>query len=172
MLHTIVTEFFNFKIYTTLLYGLVIFYTWLVHLLFKMSSIPASSTQRGRGQNKHYWTIQHDDALIEALSELSQNAMWWADCGFKNGYLLQLETMMEAKLPGCAIKASPHIESRVKWFKQKYCAITDMSSLSGFRLDNDKIILQCEKNVYDEYVKVGVIKFFSQWFLLGYYLVN
>ena len=73
---------------------------------------------------------------------------------------------MEAKLPGCAIKASPHIESRVKWFKQKYCAMTNMLSLSGFGLDADKMILQCEKNLSDEYVKV------SQWLLLGYYLVN
>ena len=52
---------------------------------------------------------------------------------------------MEAKLLGCAIKPSPHIESRVKWFKQKYCAMTDILSLSGFGLDNDKMILQCEK---------------------------
>ena len=80
-----------------------------------MSTIPTSNL-RGRGQNKHYWTMQQDDALVESLLELSQNAMWRADCGFKNGYLLQLEAMMEAKLPGCGIKSSPHIESRVKWF--------------------------------------------------------
>ncbi|GMN58453.1 hypothetical protein TIFTF001_027549 [Ficus carica] len=80
--------------------------------------------------------MQQDDALVDALLELSQNAMWRADCGFKNGYLLQLEAMMEAKLPDYGIKASPHIGSRVKWFKQKYCAMTNMLSLS---MDNDKM---------------------------------
>ena len=45
--------------------------------------------------------------------------------------------------------------------------MTDMLSLSGFGLDNDKMILQCEKNVYDEYVKVRVINFFHN----GCYLI-
>ena len=114
--------------------------------------------------------MQQDDALVEALLELSQNAIWRADCGFKNGYLLQLEAMMEAKLPGCGIKSSPHIESRAKWFKQKYSAMTDMLALSGFGWDNDKMVLQCEKNVYDEYVKVCVLNFFSWYLLLSYFL--
>ena len=52
-----------------------------------MSSIPTPTT-RGRGMNKYYWTTTQDNALIEALSKLSQNPMWWADCGLKNGYLL------------------------------------------------------------------------------------
>lgn len=64
--------------------------------------------------NKHYWTTSQDNALIKALSELSQNLMWRAYCDFKNGYLQQLENMLEVKLPGCGLKASPHIKSKVK----------------------------------------------------------
>ena len=97
-----------------------------------MSSLP-TPTPRGRGMNKHFWTTAEDNALVDSLLELSQNPMWRSDCGFKNGYLQQLENKFEAKLPGCGLKASPYIESRVKWLKQKYCVMSDMLSLNGFR---------------------------------------
>ncbi|TXG63780.1 hypothetical protein EZV62_010774 [Acer yangbiense] len=80
--------------------------------------------------------------------------MWKADCGFKNGYLAQLETMMEAKLPNCGLKASPHIESRVKTLKAKYCALHELLSQSGFGWNDEHMMLMCEKNVYDEWVKI------------------
>ena len=80
--------------------------------------------------------------------------MWRSDCGFKNGYLQQLENKLEVKLPGCGLKASPHIESRVKWLKQKYCIMSGMLSFNGFGWDNDKIMITTKKNVFYEYVKI------------------
>ncbi|KAK0590106.1 hypothetical protein LWI29_022765 [Acer saccharum] len=103
--------------------------------------------------NKHFWTIAEDAILVESLQELNQNTMWKAYCGFKNGYLAQLETMMEAKLPNCGLKASPHIESRVKTLKAKYCALHELLSQSGFGWNDEHMMLMCEKNVYDEWVK-------------------
>ncbi|KAL5550500.1 hypothetical protein UlMin_000676 [Ulmus minor] len=61
--------------------------------------------------------------------------------------------MMEANLPGCGIKASPHIQSCVKWLKQKYCVLKDMLSLSGFGWNNEQMMLYCDRSVFDEYVK-------------------
>ena len=103
-----------------------------------MSSIP-TLTIKGWGINKHYQITTQDNGLIKALAELSQNPMCQADCRFKNGYLQQLENMLEAKLSGCGLKASLYIESRVKWFQQKQCAISYMLSLSGFDWDADNM---------------------------------
>ena len=64
---------------------------------------------------------------------------------------------MEANLPSCGIKASPHIESRVKWLKQTYCALKDMLSLSGFGWNNEQMMLYCDRSVFDEYVKVTLL---------------
>ncbi|ESR57637.1 hypothetical protein CICLE_v10024558mg [Citrus x clementina] len=79
--------------------------------------------------------------------------MWRVDCGFKTGYLNQLESMLELKIPGCGLKASPHIESRVKYFKLKHNVVADMLALSGFGWDSEKSMIVCDKSVYDEYVK-------------------
>lgn len=81
---------------------------------------------------KHYWTIAEDDASVDLLYKLSRNPMCRVDCGFKIGYLNQLESMLELKISGCGLKASLHIKSRVKYFKLKYIAVADMLSLSGF----------------------------------------
>ena len=37
--------------------------------------------------------------------------------------------MLEVKMPGCGLKASPHIKSRVKILKNQYGAITKMLGL-------------------------------------------
>ncbi|CAN6689005.1 unnamed protein product [Malus baccata var. baccata] len=61
--------------------------------------------------------------------------------------------MMEAKLPRCGLKASPHIESRIKTLKAKYFALTELLALNGFEWNEEKMMLACEKNAYDEATK-------------------
>ncbi|XP_024022167.1 uncharacterized protein LOC21400367 [Morus notabilis] len=109
--------------------------------------------ERGRGKNKHFWTMDEDAALLESLHELYQSSKWRGDSGFKNGYAIQLETMMEGKLPGCGLKASPHIESRIKTLKSKYFALSEMLSHRGFGWNDKQMMLICDKRVYNEWVK-------------------
>ncbi|CAL9019553.1 unnamed protein product [Prunus brigantina] len=78
--------------------------------------------------------------------ELHQNTNWRADSSFKNGYLNKLETMLKVKLPNSGLKASPHIESRVKTLKGKYGALADALSQSGFGWNEEEMMLVCEKN--------------------------
>ncbi|KAM6587596.1 hypothetical protein CsatA_010201 [Cannabis sativa] len=124
--------------------------------MYRMSS-NSNVDQRGRGKNKHYWTLEQDNALIDCLLELSRNPTWRADCGFKNGYLQQIESMLEAKLPGSNLKASPHIESRIKTLKGNYSCLAELLLLSGFNWDEVHSTLVCEKSVFDEYVKLAEI---------------
>ncbi|CAN6708654.1 unnamed protein product [Malus baccata var. baccata] len=112
-----------------------------------------SSVKRGRGQHKHYWTTTEDTILVESLLELHGDPTWRADTGFKNGYLGKIEVMMEAKLPRCGLKASPHIESRIKTLKATYFALTELLALSGFEWNEEKMMLACEKSAYDEATK-------------------
>ncbi|KAF4388845.1 hypothetical protein F8388_012597 [Cannabis sativa] len=52
-----------------------------------------------------------------------------------------MESMLEAKLPSSNLKASPHIESRIKTLKGKYSCLAELLLLSGFNWDevNEKM---------------------------------
>ncbi|KAF4377150.1 hypothetical protein F8388_017554 [Cannabis sativa] len=114
----------------------------------KMSS-NSNVDQRGRGKNKHYWTLEQDNALIDCLLELSQNPTWRADCGFKNGYLQQIESMLEAKLPGSNLKASPHIESPIKTLKGKN------EKMQVVYMENYSLTTTSSQKYMDEIVLLG-----------------
>ncbi|KAL2942781.1 Structural maintenance of chromosomes flexible hinge domain-containing protein 1 [Bienertia sinuspersici] len=40
--------------------------------------------------------------------------------GFKNGYMNKLEELIKYMFPNCGLKATPHIESRIKHWSEKY----------------------------------------------------
>uniref|UniRef100_A0A803M7U8 Myb/SANT-like domain-containing protein n=1 Tax=Chenopodium quinoa TaxID=63459 RepID=A0A803M7U8_CHEQI len=110
-------------------------------------------SNRGRGKNKRFWTFEEDTVLIKYLHELSIDPKWKSESGFKSGYMNKLEEMIKYVLPNCGLKADPHIESRIKHWTEKYSAMAEMLSTSGFGWDSDKKMLQVEKTVFDEWAK-------------------
>ncbi|KAI9121874.1 hypothetical protein K1719_007264 [Acacia pycnantha] len=63
--------------------------------------------------------------------------------------------MMEEKLPGCGIKACPHITSRIKTLKKLWQTAYDMvygTNTSGFGWDPDTKCVTADKEVWDEYI--------------------
>ncbi|KAL3638032.1 hypothetical protein CASFOL_018480 [Castilleja foliolosa] len=102
------------------------------------------------GRNKRYWTPQEDTILLQSLLEISHNPKWKSENGFKNGYMNRLEETLVEKIPNCGLKAEPHIESRLKHWSEKYCAMAEMLGNSGFNWDSERKVLQVEKLVYDE----------------------
>ncbi|XP_019054140.1 PREDICTED: uncharacterized protein LOC104602427 [Nelumbo nucifera] len=102
------------------------------------------------------WSKEEEGKLIEGLMMLVHIRMWRSDNGtFKSGYLNQLERFMETNLPGCGLKANPHIESRVKHMKRQYAAICEMlsPSCSGFGWDDVKKCITCKDEVFNGWVK-------------------
>ncbi|CAL8159581.1 unnamed protein product [Prunus armeniaca] len=51
------------------------------------------------------------------------------------------------------LKASAHIESRVKTLKGKYGALADALSQSGFGWNEEEMMLVCEESVFDAWAK-------------------
>ncbi|KAL6346223.1 hypothetical protein AAG906_027978 [Vitis piasezkii] len=76
--------------------------------------------------NKQVWTPNEDEKLVECLVELCVSRKVKCDNGFKLKAFLQLEKMLEEKLPNSGLKASPHIELRVKNLEKQFNAIRDM----------------------------------------------
>ena len=112
---------------------------------------------------KHVWTPEEDNMLVECLVELRTNGKFLTDNGFRPGYLLTLENMMNQKATGCGLKGIPHIQSRIKTLKQSWQTVYDMvygSNTSGFGWDPDRKVVITEKEVWEEYLKVIFLKFY------------
>ncbi|KAI3812450.1 hypothetical protein L1987_17159 [Smallanthus sonchifolius] len=103
---------------------------------------------------KHKWTKIEDEALISALTELCQSG-WKRDNNiFRSGYTTVLEKELKSKLPGCNLKASPHIESRLKTLKKHCDAITDMKDAFGIEWRSTDCTLICyDDDVWEDWVK-------------------
>ncbi|XP_057529788.1 uncharacterized protein LOC130808327 [Amaranthus tricolor] len=109
--------------------------------------------QSGRGKNKRSWNKSEEECFINGLLEMSADPSWKADGSFKGGFKSKLEEKLNEKFPGCGLKAIPHIESKIKWFKDKYNVLTEMFRTSGFSWDNEKNMIVCERQSYEEFCK-------------------
>lgn len=107
----------------------------------------------------HLWSVEEDKVLVDCLVALRMEQKFMAENGFKPGYANALQTMIEEKLPGCGIKAHPHIISRIKTMKLLWQIVYDMvygTNTSGFGWDSENKCVTAEKDVWDEYVKVHI----------------
>ncbi|XP_057535251.1 uncharacterized protein LOC130813435 [Amaranthus tricolor] len=109
--------------------------------------------QSGRGKNKRSWNKSEEECLINGLLEMSADPSWKADGSFKGGYKNKLEEKLNEKFPECGLKVIPHIESKIKWFKDKYNVLTEMFLTYGFSWDNEKNMIVCERQSYEEFCK-------------------
>ena len=92
---------------------------------------------RGHGRNNRVCTPNEDERLVESLFELCVSRKLKCDNGFILGTFLQMEKLIEEKLPNSGLKASPHIELRVKTLKIQFNAIMDMLTFMVQRKKND-----------------------------------
>ncbi|XP_021715243.1 uncharacterized protein LOC110683204 [Chenopodium quinoa] len=113
----------------------------------------SSASGGGRGRNKRVWTAEEDRALISALSELVVDPHWRCENGFRSSYMVKLEEVISNALPRCGLKATPHIDSRLKTLIAKFRVISQMLNTSGFVWDDERKMVSVEGVVYDEYCK-------------------
>lgn len=105
---------------------------------------------------KRKWNKKEDEVLVGALLELC-NAGWKRGNNiFRSGYTSVLEEDLKSKLPGRNLKASPHIESRIKTLKKHCDAITEMrGGARGIEWNKEKLTVICEDDdVWENWVKV------------------
>lgn len=116
------------------------------------------TARSGRRKLKR-WTKAEEECLINGLLEMTLDPSWKADGSFKVGYKNKLEERMNENFPGYGWKASPHIESKIRLLKDKYNMLTEMLRTSGFSWDEEKNMIFCERQSYEELCKVLLFNF-------------
>jgi hypothetical protein len=121
--------------------------------------------------SKRQWASHEEAKLVESLLELKEMPLWRGEGGnFKIGYLRELERLLEAKLPGCGLKANPHIESRLKRLKKQYNAVAEMlgQACSGFGWNDKDKCVTCDANIWEGWVRVSTISLVSTKLLMNW----
>lgn len=112
-----------------------------------------SISDRGRGKNKQYWNDDEGEALVDVLQELACDPLWKVDGGFKNNYMVEVCKRMLQKIPHFDKDVIPHIDSRIKYLRNKYNPIYEMLMQSGCQWDDVENKINCEKQWYDDWCK-------------------
>ncbi|XP_058189326.1 uncharacterized protein LOC131306913 [Rhododendron vialii] len=106
-------------------------------------------------QSRRLWTPKEEEALLACmLDAISEKDGWKAHNGFKSGFYVEVEKGLQKLLPGTTLKAQPNIESKVKYWKEKYGHIADMIRLSGFAWNHETNSIEVDsEDVWKEYEK-------------------
>ncbi|KAI8560099.1 hypothetical protein RHMOL_Rhmol04G0229100 [Rhododendron molle] len=105
---------------------------------------------KGKRRN---WSSKEGDARIKCVVNELVGEKWRAENGFRGGFFNHVEKELEKFLPGTTLKANPHIDSKVKYWKVTWAKIVDIIALSGFGWDDVNKRIVVEKDVWENYEK-------------------
>ncbi|GAB2227348.1 hypothetical protein Droror1_Dr00009166 [Drosera rotundifolia] len=78
----------------------------------------AKEDTRGPEKNKHKWTDDEDDKLVEAMLDIvNSGTQFKTDNGFKPGFFSTIEKSLSISLASAGLKTKPHNECRIKTLK-------------------------------------------------------
>lgn len=121
-----------------------------------------SSCDRGKGKNIHYWNDEEGEALVDVLIELACNPFWkvdrgfksnTVDGGFKSNYMFEVRNRLVQRLPNFDKDVFPHIDSQIKYLRDKYNSISEMLMQSGCQWNDVEHTINCRMQWYDEWCK-------------------
>ncbi|KAI8550052.1 hypothetical protein RHMOL_Rhmol06G0074300 [Rhododendron molle] len=105
---------------------------------------------KGKRRN---WSSTEEDALMKCVVNELVGEKWRAENGFRGGFFNHVEKELQKFLSGTTLKANPHIDSKVKYWKVTWAKIVDIIGLSGFGWDDVNKRIVVEKDVWENYEK-------------------
>ncbi|KAK3223157.1 hypothetical protein Dsin_010182 [Dipteronia sinensis] len=114
----------------------------------------SQTNEQDRRACRRIWTKEEEETLLSIMDEIVANG-GRADCGsFKAGTLKIMESRLANILPNCGLRASPHIELKVKTWKNDYGVVYDMINTSGFGWNNVRTCVEVDSNeAWHSYIK-------------------
>lgn len=99
------------------------------------------STNKTKKRSRHVWTKEEEEALLDVLEEIVANGGQ-----FIAGTTRKIEVKLQQLLPESGLKASPHIDSKMKAWKRQYSSIFYMLNTSGFGSNDEKKCIKVDSD--------------------------
>lgn len=78
------------------------------------------------------WNKIEEEALLTILEDVVSRGGKCDNGSFKPGTINQIEKALQESCPNSGLKATPHIDSKMRKWKKYYGLICDMMNRSGF----------------------------------------
>ncbi|XP_040367427.1 uncharacterized protein LOC112178133 [Rosa chinensis] len=105
-------------------------------------------------KSRRVWTSFEEESLLNVLDGIIVGGQCCDTESFKYGTLIKIENALNLLCPNSNMKASPHIESKLKKLKKDHRIIYDMMNKSGFAWNDIKKCIEVDSNeVWDTYLQ-------------------
>ncbi|CAL5427774.1 unnamed protein product [Camellia sinensis] len=113
-------------------------------------------SSRKKGKPRRFWNHREEVFLVITMKDvIASNPRWKLDNNqFRAGFYNECEKKILSAFPGTDLRASPHIDSKIKFWRKQYNALQDMLNISGFGWDDEqKMVLGYSDDVWQNYVR-------------------
>ncbi|CAL5330062.1 unnamed protein product [Camellia sinensis] len=115
-----------------------------------------TTSSHKKGKPRRFWYNREEVFLITTMKDVTaSNPRWKLDNNqFRAGFYNECEKKILSAFPGTDLRATPHIDSKIKLWRKQYNTFQDMLKISGFGWDDEqKMVLVDSDNVWLNYVR-------------------
>ncbi|XP_062003816.1 uncharacterized protein LOC133721263 isoform X1 [Rosa rugosa] len=109
--------------------------------------------ETSKRRRRRTWTEEEEDALLGILEDLIAKGHRYEKGTFKPGMSTLIEDALSKLCPASGLKASPHVESKIKKLKQECSIVCDMLNTDGFSWNNEMKCVEVDSETWKRYVQ-------------------
>ncbi|KAB2603640.1 hypothetical protein D8674_004645 [Pyrus ussuriensis x Pyrus communis] len=107
------------------------------------NNLNAAQEPKGR---RRKWEAFEEEALLSVLEDFVARRQRCDTGAFKQGTLIEVAKAVNVLCPNSNIRATPHIESKLKKWKKTYSLVLDMINTSGFAWNDVKKCIEVDSH--------------------------
>ncbi|GMP46199.1 hypothetical protein CsSME_00014449 [Camellia sinensis var. sinensis] len=115
-----------------------------------------TTSSRKKGKPRRFWNRREELFLITTMKNVTASNPWWKldNNQFRACFYNECEKKILGVFPGTDLRATPHIDSKIKLWRKQYNTLQDMLKISGFGWDDEqKMVLVDSDDVWQNYVR-------------------
>ncbi|GMP67441.1 hypothetical protein CsSME_00027426 [Camellia sinensis var. sinensis] len=115
-----------------------------------------TTSSRKKGKPQRFWNHCEELFLITTMKDVTtSNPMWKLDNNqFRASFYNECKKKILSAFLGTDLRATPHIDLKIKLWRKQYNTLQDMLKISGFGWDDEqKMVLIDNDDVWQNYVR-------------------